>query len=197
MTMNEMYLFGSGIDEAGSGAPPILAAGCIGNDLVPIWGALGAGCILVALLLLGNMKFGRAKKTNGAIAMLGLVFALAGCSSLTPAEIKSYLDGIPVTTPDLSAKPDGAYSGSYTLAIPPGEIAFYNSFTVAVTVKIGRMDSISVTKPKDFEKDELYAAMITGPAGVIAKQTLDVDALSGASYSSKALLKAVEIALSP
>jgi uncharacterized protein with FMN-binding domain len=131
-----------------------------------------------------------------ALVMIGLAFTLAGCDGLSPAEIKAYLDGIPVTTPDLSAKPDGVYEGSYTLAVPPGGMAVYNSRSVAVTVKSGRIDSISVTKPKELAKDDVYAAVVAGPSGIIAKQTLDVDALSGASYSSKALLKAVENALS-
>jgi len=122
---------------------------------------------------------------------------MAGCAGLSPAQIKAYLDGVPVTTPDISAKPDGVYEGSYTLAMPRGGIAAYgHSASVAVTVKAGHIDSISVTKPKQLSKGRVYDAIVAGPNGVIAKQTLDVDAVSGASYSSKTLLKAVENALS-
>jgi uncharacterized protein with FMN-binding domain len=136
------------------------------------------------------------KRAIAAIVMTGLVFTLAGCKSLSPAEIKAYLEGIPVTTPGLSAKPDGVYEGSYTLTLPPGGIAFYNFMAVAVTVKHGRIDAISVTKPQELNQDDVYNAMVAGPNGIIARQTLAVDAVSGASYSSKVLLKAVEDALS-
>jgi uncharacterized protein with FMN-binding domain len=136
------------------------------------------------------------KHSAVAAAILGMFAILAGCAGLSSAEIKAYLDGIPVTTPDISAKPDGVYEGSYTLAMPRGGIAAYHSVSVEVTVKAGHIDSISVTKPKQLSRGRVYDSIVTGPAGVIAKQSLDVDAVSGASYSSKTLLKAVEDALS-
>jgi len=131
-----------------------------------------------------------------AIVMIALVFGLAGCNSLSPANIKAYLDGIAVTTPDLSAKADGVYPGAYDLAVPLGAIAVYHSYSVEVTIKSRRIDSIAVTKPKDTGADDVYNAVIAGPNGIIARQTLNVDALSGASFSSKAVIKAAENALS-
>ena len=136
------------------------------------------------------------KHVPGAAAILGIVIVFAGCAGLSPKQTRSYLTGIPVTTPDISAKPDGVYEGSYTLAVPPGGMAVYHSVSAAVTVKAGHIESISVTKPKQLSKGKVYDALVTGPTGVIAKQTLDVDSVSGASYSSKTLLKAVENALS-
>jgi uncharacterized protein with FMN-binding domain len=144
----------------------------------------------------GYGKSEKAKRAKAVFFIMCLAFGLMGCKNLSTAEIKAYLDGIPVTTPDLSAKPDGVYEGSYTMAMPPGVIAVYHSISVAVTVKAGRIESIAITKPRQLSDDEIYNVMVAGPSGIIAKQSLDVDAISGASFSLKALLKAVEDALS-
>ena len=146
--------------------------------------------------MLMHIKEDIMKRILGAAFILGVLIALAGCAGLSKEQTKAYLNGIPVMTPDLSAKPDGVYEGSYTLAMPRGGIAAYHSISVAVTVKAGHIDSIAVTKPKQLSRGKFYDAYVTGPTGVIAKQTLDVDAVSGASYSLKTFLKAVENALS-
>jgi len=109
---------------------------------------------------------------------------------------QAYLASIQVATADLANKPDGVYNGAYTIKLPPGEAAANKSIAVAVTVKAGKIAAIAITSPRGFSSGKFYNALVTGPDGVIAKQSLDVDMVSGASYSSKVFLKAVEDALS-
>lgn len=102
------------------------------------------------------------KRILGAAFILGVLIALAGCAGLSKEQTKAYLNGIPVMTPDLSAKPDGVYEGSYTLAMPRGGIAAYHSISVAVTVKAGHIDSIAVTKPKQLSRENSTTLMSQG-----------------------------------
>ena len=59
----------------------------------------------------------------------------------------------------------------------------------------GAITAVAIKAPAELASGDFYDAIVTGPNGVIAKQSLDVDAVAGASYSSKAFLKAVENAL--
>ena len=136
------------------------------------------------------------KRVFGLASVCCLLLALAGCAGISPAQTKAYLDGVSVSLPDLSVKPDGVYSGSYKLAMPHGGMAAFPFVSVEVTMKSGRIESITMTKPQQLASGKFYDAIVTGPTGVIARQSLGVDAVAGASYSSKAFLKAVENALS-
>ncbi len=91
-----------------------------------------------------------------------------------------------MTTPDPSAIADGVYSGSYTLTLPPGGMAAFPSVSVDATMAGGAITAVAITKPTDLATGDFYDAIVAGPRGVIALQSLDVDAVSGASYSSKA-----------
>jgi uncharacterized protein with FMN-binding domain len=136
-------------------------------------------------------------RKNILVIMIVVPFTLVMGGCLSSAQTKAYLEGIPVTTPGLSDKADGVYKGTYAIVIPPGGIAFYQSMSVEVAVKDGRIAAVAITDPQELNKDEVYDVLVAGPNGIISRQTLDVDAVSGASYSSKILLKAVENTLSP
>jgi uncharacterized protein with FMN-binding domain len=58
------------------------------------------------------------------------------------------------------------------------------------------LDGIAVAAPADTAGDDVYKTVVAGPSGIVARQMLNVDGLSGASFSSKALIKAAENALS-
>jgi uncharacterized protein with FMN-binding domain len=108
------------------------------------------------------------------IAALTLAFFFSGC--MKPAEVSLH-------TPDLKKLPDGQYTGSYKI--------FPVSAAVRVTVKEHRIVSIDILshfngKGKEGEK-------VTGR--VIALQSVEVESVTGATYSSKTILKAVENAL--
>lgn len=124
-------------------------------------------------------------------ALLALLFA-AGCSGLGEAERTAYLDSIPATLPDLSVRSDGDYMGSYKIEVPPGDAAAFPMVSVLVTLRGSRITEITISKPKALAGEEDFTAYKTR---IIEAQSLDVDGVSGASYSSKAMAKAIEAAL--
>jgi len=62
-----------------------------------------------------------------AAAAAAVVITLSGCGALPAAETKAYLDSIPLgDLPTLAAaKGAGTWSGTYTIAMPPGAVAMY------------------------------------------------------------------------
>ena len=124
-------------------------------------------------------------------ALLALLFA-AGCSGLGEAERTAYLDSIPATLPDLSVRSDGDYMGSYKIEVPPGDAAAFPMVSVLVTLRGDRITEITISKSKALAKEEDFTAYKTR---IIEAQSLNVDGVSGASYSSKAMAKAIEAAL--
>ncbi len=93
------------------------------------------------------------------------------------------LSDIPVGDIDLSSVPDGTYEGRYK--------AFPVSVIVNVTVRGGKLDGIELVK--HFNGQGGAAEVI--PSKVVDAQTLQVDVVSGATYSSKVILLAIEDAL--
>jgi uncharacterized protein with FMN-binding domain len=123
------------------------------------------------------------KKT---ILRITLIFGLPAVMAFYAACNSTSLTGIEASLPDIQDKPDGVYRGNYDLAGTPVKV------TLDVTVQDYSIAAISIVKHicspigKKAEK-------ITGK--VIEAQSLNVDVVSGATGSSKAILKAVENAL--
>jgi uncharacterized protein with FMN-binding domain len=128
-------------------------------------------------------------------AALAVAAGLSGCALWTREGRRAWLQTIPVTTPELSTIADGTYSGSYRLKLPPGGMAANSGVSVDVTVAGGAITAIVINAPEALAKGAFYDGLVTGPKGVIANQSLDLDAVTGASYTEKAFLKAVEAAL--
>ena len=84
---------------------------------------------------------------------------------------------------DLSPVEDGVYNGSYS--------AFPVSAEVRVTIKDHKIEKIELIKHNNGQGED--AEII--PDLVTEAQTLDVDSVSGATYSSKVILKAIQNAL--
>ncbi|PKL26231.1 MAG: hypothetical protein CVV46_15410 [Spirochaetae bacterium HGW-Spirochaetae-2] len=82
---------------------------------------------------------------------------------------------------DLSRYPDGVYRGDFT----------YNNFTYIVDtyVRAHAYEDIDVVANKDSGRARAAAAVVDR---VLEEQTLLVDVVSGASHTSKALLKSIE-----
>lgn len=96
----------------------------------------------------------------------------------------SQIQKMEIVTVDLNEVMDGVYPGDFS----------YGKFTyeVEVTVKNHKIEGIKVIK----NRNSKYAKMAEGVlARIIEKQTLQVDAISGATTTSKAFMKAVENAL--
>ena len=120
----------------------------------------------------------------GVVAFLGvvvLVFAYNFGQMIR--EIARVMDA-PLAEHDLSRVADGAYAGKTTY--------MGSAFEVEVKVKDHRVTGIDVLKDDDSEYANNAAAVL---ANVVEKQTLEVDAVSGATTTSKVLLNAVNDAL--
>ena len=96
---------------------------------------------------------------------------------------KDEMSTVNIDNIDLKDVCDGTYIGSYDAKII--------SATVSVSVKNGRMTDIELLEHK-YERGGLAASIIDE---VLKEQSLEVDAVSGATNSSKTILKAVENAL--
>ncbi|MCU0846370.1 MAG: FMN-binding protein [Spirochaetes bacterium] len=115
--------------------------------------------------------------------LLSIAFILVFFSCSSYEEIKRARE-MPIKKINPAVKPDGKYRGAFT----------YGGFTyeVEVVLKGGVIRDILVLKNRDTE----YARLAEGVTGRIRKSnSLDVDAVTGATTTSKALMKAVENAL--
>lgn len=86
---------------------------------------------------------------------------------------------------DTTKLENGVYNGKYNGGRWSNE--------VSVTLKDKKITEINVVKNVAFEKPEVTSALIKN---VIKKQDTTVDIISGATVTSKAYLKAIEVALS-
>lgn len=93
------------------------------------------------------------------------------------------LEALPAADADLAAIADGTYNGSYT--------CFPVSVEVAVTVQDHMITDIELIK---HDNGQGSAAEVL-PDTVVAAQSLKVDTVTGATYSSIVILKAIEDAL--
>ena len=114
--------------------------------------------------------------------VLGLFAILAFCISCSTSQLKD----IQASLPDLRNKPDNVYRGFYDLSGTPVEV------TVDVTVRNQKITELKIIKHKCSPVGK-KAEKITDR--IVESQSLNVDVVSGATGSSKAILKAVEVAL--
>jgi len=96
---------------------------------------------------------------------------------------KNDLKYLTISTIDFTQLNDGVYSGSYTL--------FPVSVSVTVSVSDHCVNAINITK--HFNGRGKPAEVIIDR--ILADQTLQVDTITNATYSSNVILKAVEQAL--
>ncbi|MGM0443735.1 MAG: FMN-binding protein [Fibrobacterota bacterium] len=109
------------------------------------------------------------------LACLGV--CLSACDMGDPADIS-------VGDPDVSACADGEYTGSYG--------KFPVKAVVQVHVRDGALRRIDLKKHQNGKGDR--GAQVVDR--VLKAQSLNVDAVSGATWSSRVILKAIDTALS-
>ncbi len=110
------------------------------------------------------------------------VFVLAGVFFMFNG--LGYIKNMNVSEVDLSTVPDGTYSGSFRRGR-----WVYN---VEVTVRDHKIHSISLGEGMGTMAGEINDKII---AEILAQQSPKIDAVSGATVTTKALAKAVENAL--
>lgn len=126
------------------------------------------------------------RRTIALIVTLGvlLLLPLAGRVLLNTVTANlEKLRTIRVETPRLALLQDGTYRGAYE--------CFPLDVEVEVGIKGGMIVAIRLLKHRNGQGQEAEAI----PQKVIESQSLHVDAISGATYSSIVILKAVEDAL--
>lgn len=119
------------------------------------------------------------------LGVIGLLIIVGSLFMAYTQDQLSKLSKTPIGAIDLSSTPNGTYSGSYA------------SFPVSVTLEVTILDH-EITKITILKHDNGQgkpAEAIT--EDVIKAQSLQVDVISGATYSSKVILKALENALNP
>ncbi len=116
----------------------------------------------------------------------------SGCSGMVVMTPEAWTDAIPASLEALPGKPDGEYRGSYTIALPAGAFAAFRHVAVDVSVASGSITAIELVEPEIMQSAEFFREL---PARIVAAQSLEVDAVSGVTYTSKALIKAVQDAL--
>lgn len=119
--------------------------------------------------------------------ILGLVLLLALAGgvwfAITAGRFQRQIEAIRISEVDLSQVADGVYTGAEETVLVKVE--------VRVTVRNGRITAIDLLR---HEHGQGYGAEAV-PGKVIAAQSLLVDTVSGATYSSKVILKAIANAL--
>ena len=113
------------------------------------------------------------------IRIFAIMLLISSCNSVDLAGIKASL-------PDMNEKTDGVYNGSYSLSGTPVKVS------LDVTVQDNLITGIMITRHTRSPVGKKAEAITQS---IIERQSLDIDAISGATGSSKAILKAVENAL--
>jgi uncharacterized protein with FMN-binding domain len=116
-------------------------------------------------------------------AIVILIAAVAIVISSYAADYSKKVAAVAISNVDLSMVPDGTFNGAFDL--------FPVSVVVDVTVKNNAITTIKLVK----HTNGRGAAAEALPNIVMSTQSLDVDTISGATASSKAILKAIENAL--
>jgi uncharacterized protein with FMN-binding domain len=119
---------------------------------------------------------------TSAILLVGAVLAVSGVKSHLQTNLKQVADST-ISDVDLTKIQDGIYIGSYK--------AFPVSAEVKVVISNHRISKIELIK--HINGQGALAEVI--PEKVVKAQSLKVDIVSGATYSSKVILKAIETAL--
>jgi uncharacterized protein with FMN-binding domain len=90
--------------------------------------------------------------------------------------------------PAIKDVPDGSYSGSAE--------GFGGKLSVKLDVKLGKITAAAVTGHKETKsRKPIRKALQSLPAQIVRGQSTKVDAVTGATYTSKAIVKAAENAL--
>jgi uncharacterized protein with FMN-binding domain len=126
-----------------------------------------------------------------AAAAGALIVALAGAFGGCKVDKTELARRVDLRNVDLRAVPDGVYESSYTIVVPSA--AANKTVRVRVTVAGGRYERIEILQPAKLGDARTYKALISK---IEESQALSLDAVSGATITSTAILKAIQTAVS-
>ncbi|MCL1846351.1 MAG: FMN-binding protein [Coriobacteriia bacterium] len=128
------------------------------------------------------------KRKRIILGIIGLAIAIALCFGgkylYDVAQYQKEVAQMEIKTPDISLIADGTYHGFYDVDLISAE--------VSVVVKDHRIADITIIEHKTGRGRPAEVII----DAVVAQQSLQVDTISGATNSSKVILKAIELALS-
>ena len=119
----------------------------------------------------------------GVVAVVGLFFL--GRMIMGFVRYQQIISGIEIQTPNLSRIQDGTYNGFLD--------ALQISANAAVTVRNHRITEVVINNHYMGRASAVAAEAVV--VDVVNRQTLEVDTVSGATNSSKVILKAIQNAL--
>lgn len=127
------------------------------------------------------------KRARRAILLAGLTLTtLCGCMGL--AEEHKEARNLEIRDIDFSGLEAGVYHGAYD-----GGMKAWRRNQVEVRVGQGQVEAIDLVSSAELDRgDPHYQALV---ARVVEEQSLQIDVISGATLTSKAHLKAMELAL--
>ena len=126
----------------------------------------------------------RKKVIIGVVCIVAVaIVCIGGRNLLGTLNYKKIISDIEIKTPDIAKIQDGVYNGSFDALLVSAE--------VDVVVEGERITDIIIKKHKNGRGAKAEA--ITEE--VVNRQSLEVDAVTGATNSSKVILKAIENAL--
>lgn len=134
----------------------------------------------------GCMRAGKALARANRMAALRRALPAAGAAAMVLVCLAAWLPAGATSAQPSGGYADGKYSGA--------GIGHNGRMTVSVTVEGGRISEVKLTGHVEDEPYITDAADAVIPA-VLETQSLDVDACSGATYSSSGLLDAISDAL--
>lgn len=126
------------------------------------------------------------KKRKALLIVLAVLAVLVIGGTIFLDQVQQKLDALveyKVEDVDLSTIPDGTYTGNYSV--------FPIAVEVNVTVANHAITAIELVKHQNGQGQAAESL----PAAVMNQQTLSVDAVTGATYSSKVILLAIQNAL--
>ncbi len=166
------------------------------DQYIKFWNQ-GTGSLIIILLLLVLMlvisiakPFGKKdrkeSKHSKGILVAAAILMMAGVGLFIASEVTLFTTrSLPIADIDVSQIPDGVYEGESS----------YGSNTVKVVVSVENHRITSIYDPE--QSSSVFTRYATGVFHkIIEKQTPNVDAISGATTTSKAYMKAVCDALS-
>lgn len=147
-------------------------------------------CLLVIIFFISTLKpFGRrnsdflAENRIARISLIAVIILSTGFFILGWMNVNR-LRTLPIGNPDLSMKPDGVYHGEFS----DGSGVYH----VNVEIEHHRISNVTLETDRNSEYVHYARPVI---ARVLKAQSLKVDAITGATTTSKCILKAVEEAL--
>lgn len=178
-----------GLSDAGVGAVGGRSYAAYRSSALDI--ALVQLAIVVVIFALSTLKpwgsrrgaplHGR-RRTAVLVAVVGAGLIGAGFGAWNHARLAA-LRALPVVDVDPSRLPDGTYRGAYDCGRP---------YAVAATIARGRVVAVVAIDDVDSTYGRLAEAVL---ARIVAAQTPAVDSITGATTSSRCLMKATERAL--